>query len=51
MAQQYVELSRHLIRRCPKWTPRSKEEHSLESIVWDGEFAMRKIVLVHKRVA
>ena len=51
MAQQSVELSRHLIRTCGKRTPRSGEEHSLESIVWDGEFAMRKIVLAHKRVA
>ena len=51
MAQQYVELSRHLITRCRKRTPRSEEGHSVESIVLDGEFAMRKVNLVHKRVA
>ena len=50
MAQQHVELSRHLITRWRKRTPRSEEEHSLESIVRDGRFAMGKIVLVHKRV-
>lgn len=51
MAQQYVELSRHLITRCRKRTPGNEEEHSLESIVWDGEVTTRKVVLVHKKVA
>ena len=51
MAQRYAELSRHLITRYRRRTPRSEEEHFLESIVWGGEFATRKIVLVHKRVA
>ena len=50
MAQQYVELFRHLMTMWRKKTPRSEEEHSFESIVWDGEFAIRKLV-VHKRAA